>query len=232
MNEGFRLDVQLATAEPRSLLFPLGTRVKIFNVGKRGRWHVEGEGVLDVHALLRFDGDSLYFKAMTPGTVFVGDDEAPTEWIELYAPCTLRLGQAQILVRRVEDASLPSGSSWLAARLHVESHPPAEPIPDYSRLAEDPDEEPTQMAMLQGQSTVDEDPTKDAKLADLMVSHEGASMAGPPRPEGAPRERWMGVVALIFVLAFAGAVFAWLLRSKEDAGKSQPAPPAATETTR
>jgi hypothetical protein len=67
------------------------------SVGRRGDWRVEGDGVMDVHAFLVFDGRTLFVCSASPWTpAFVCGHPVGSEWTPLGPGGRVALGRAGI----------------------------------------------------------------------------------------------------------------------------------------
>jgi len=131
----------LSLDEGAEMLFYEGESRDPFSVGRAGTFHVEGKGVLDVHAFVHFDGQRL-FMCSTDSVSPVLVDGAPLQrrWSELTPPCHLRFGAAAASFRGADGApEVPPELETTALDLN----PPPDSVPF----------EPTQLSVQPAQAS-------------------------------------------------------------------------------
>ncbi|WP_394822975.1 hypothetical protein [Pendulispora albinea] len=95
----------LALDEGAELLFFAGEPREAFSIGRTGTFHIDGSGVLDVHAFVHFDGQRLFMcstDSVTP--VLVDGAPLPRRWTELTPTCYLRFGAIAVALRGPDTA--------------------------------------------------------------------------------------------------------------------------------
>jgi hypothetical protein len=111
-----------------------GTPVEAFSVGTDGGWRVTGNGVVDVHAYLYFDGGTLFVASAPGATVRSGPANVGTDWMPLAVPSEVTLGQVTLEVRpggaaRPVPSSKPSAPrSPQIQRPQQSARPVAKPV--------------------------------------------------------------------------------------------------------
>lgn len=223
-SSAFRLEAQMAVAEPRSVLFQPGMKVEAITVGKRGDWKVDAPGVLDVHGQLKYDNGVLYVRAESQSNMFVDDEPVGAEWKELHPPCTIKLGPAQLLLREATQEDTQSGTNWLAANLRAGASEG-----QLVSMADDADKdaEATKIAPLSVKLTAEanlrfrtttnserpseDDETKFYKAgeipADALPKEEPAATAPAPQPAPLATSTSNNLVWIVVLVAVATAFY-------------------------
>ncbi len=110
------LQVLSGTATPPTLALQSGVELAPQSLGRAGMWFVDGEGVLDVHGYVYWDGVELYVQSHDPqNPIFADGAPVPLDWTPVAAPTVLFLGGVQISFSRVgpvlSDAPTQMGHS-------------------------------------------------------------------------------------------------------------------------
>ncbi|WP_394836809.1 hypothetical protein LVJ94_07860 [Pendulispora rubella] len=164
----------LSPDEGAEMLFYEGESRDPFSVGRAGAFHVEGRGVLDVHAFVHFDGQRL-FMCSTDSVSPVLVDGAPLQrrWSELTPPCHLRFGAAAASLRG------PDGSLEVPPELEttaLDLNPPPDSLPF----------EPTQMSAQPAQASGVVRVEPPVALGDSDATRVWSIPPPPPAPAPAP----------------------------------------------
>jgi hypothetical protein len=101
-----------------------GTPVEAFSVGTDGGWRVTGNGVVDVHAYLYFDGGTLFVASAAGATVRSGPANVGTDWMPLSVPSEVSLGQVTLEIRAGGAARPVPSSKPSAPRAPAQVHRP------------------------------------------------------------------------------------------------------------
>lgn len=181
------LEIEAGIGEPAFIPLTLGQELQPISVGKKGMWRIESPRVLDVHAFVYFDGNSLFLQSADDQAAATVDGfRVGKAWTELHAPCKIEIGQARLRFRSL----LPNadGNATAAApRPPVQAPPPAAsrpapaqsaPAPVPSRPAHDRPFRPGEFISADDEST---------RIAPLEAT--SATRGGGPRPAaGRPAE--------------------------------------------
>ncbi|WP_394847144.1 hypothetical protein LZC95_06700 [Pendulispora brunnea] len=164
----------LSPDEGAEMLFYEGESRDPFSVGRAGAFHVEGRGVLDVHAFVHFDGQRL-FMCSTDSVSPVLVDGAPLQrrWSELTPPCHLRFGAAAASLRG------PDGTSEVPPELEttaLDLNPPPDSLPF----------EPTQVSVQPAQASGVVRVEPPIALGDSIATKVWSIPPPPPSPAPAP----------------------------------------------
>src|SRR5258706_5405824 len=82
-----------------------GEQLQPTSIGLHGMWQVEAPGVLDVHAYVYFDGQSLFMQSADPSNPAKGNGQTiGAAWQQIEIPCTIEVGRARLVYRTLEDA--------------------------------------------------------------------------------------------------------------------------------
>jgi hypothetical protein len=107
--EGYVLEIRRGQGEPRFLRLPRGADLQPTSVGARGDFRVDADGVLDVHAFVYFDGETLFVQSADVATpVRVNGRPASSEWSRVEPPSTLAFGDARVVFCPASQASAVS----------------------------------------------------------------------------------------------------------------------------
>ena len=96
------IEIRSGTGEgdPSSMALTPGTVLKPTSVGRSGMWRVDGQGVLDVHGYVYFDGKALFVQsADDKSPVMVNNHRVGTAWTQVHAPSTIALGQTELIYK-------------------------------------------------------------------------------------------------------------------------------------
>lgn len=97
MTPSHLLQILNGIATPPTLSLQAGVELAPQSMGRAGMWFVDGDGVLDVHGYLYWDGMQLYAQSHDPATpLYVQGMPVPLEWTAIEAPVVLALGSTQI----------------------------------------------------------------------------------------------------------------------------------------
>lgn len=115
--EGYVLEIRRGQGEPRFLRLPRGADLQPTSIGARGDFRVDGDGVLDVHLFVYFDGETLFVQSAESATpVRVNGRPASTEWTRVEPPSTLAFGDARVVFCPASQASAVSAEPAPPAR--------------------------------------------------------------------------------------------------------------------
>jgi hypothetical protein len=107
--------------------FPWGRAVGPFGVGSHGDWAIRGEGVLDVHLLLSFDGERVHVApARAMNYVAVNGQVIDERWWAVPVHSAIQFGSAVLHVGCEEIVDQPGGTP--------EDDPMTSTVPDGGRL--------------------------------------------------------------------------------------------------
>ncbi len=94
------IEIVTGIGEPSFVPLTVGKEQPPLSIGRRGMWQVNGTGILDVHAYVYFDGQSLFLQSADGGnTANVDGFPVDTSWTELRPPCIITLGGARLEYR-------------------------------------------------------------------------------------------------------------------------------------
>ena len=134
------LEIESGIGEPAVIRLTLGVETQPISVGKKGMWRIASARVLDIHAFLYFDGESLFMQSTdssNPAGAQVDGDhfDIGLSWVRLHAPCKIHIGDARFRFRSLD---LDSDTFATTANVVVPG-PPVRPRP----LVSAPPSEPT-----------------------------------------------------------------------------------------
>lgn len=94
------IEIETGIGEPAFIPLAMGHELQPISVGKKGMWRIESPRVLDVHAFVYFDGNSLFLQsADESNSASVDGFRVGKAWTELHAPCMIEVGQARLRFR-------------------------------------------------------------------------------------------------------------------------------------
>jgi hypothetical protein len=100
------LEAPLSGAVP--LAFVEGVIEQPFSVGRKGDWRIDGQGVLDVHAFVFFDGQKVLACSSDTSSAAELDGKAlPKTWTPLPVPCRLSFGGVTATLRPESEQETP-----------------------------------------------------------------------------------------------------------------------------
>ncbi|MGZ3473917.1 MAG: FHA domain-containing protein, partial [Polyangiales bacterium] len=124
--EGFVLEIRRGQGEPRFLRLPRGADLQPTSIGARGDFRVDADGVLDVHAFVYFDGETLFVQSAETATpVRVNGRAATTEWTRVDPPSTLAFGDARVVFCPASQASAVSAPTPARPAAGARVRPPS-----------------------------------------------------------------------------------------------------------
>lgn len=126
------IEIETGIGEPAFIPLTLGQELQPISVGKKGMWRIESPRVLDVHAFVYFDGNSLFLQsADEESAASVDGFRVGKAWTELHAPCKIDIGGARLRFRSLSggaSASPPPDTSDQAATMAM-AGPPVQGVP-------------------------------------------------------------------------------------------------------
>jgi hypothetical protein len=94
------IEIESGIGEPGFIPLTLGQELQPLSLGKKGMWRIESPRVLDVHAFVYFDGNSLFLQSADETAAAVVEGfKVGKGWTELHAPCRIEIGQARLRFR-------------------------------------------------------------------------------------------------------------------------------------
>ncbi len=94
------IEIETGIGEPAFIPLSMGQELQPISVGKKGMWRIESPRVLDVHAFVYFDGNSLFLQsADEQSAASVDGFRVGKAWTELHAPCNIDIGSARLRYR-------------------------------------------------------------------------------------------------------------------------------------
>lgn len=115
------IEIETGIGEPAFIPLTLGQELQPISVGKKGMWRIESPRVMDVHAFVYFDGNSLFLQSADEASAATVDGyKIGKAWTELHAPCKIEIGTAKLRFRSL----LPDGES---AQTVVRPNAPVKP---------------------------------------------------------------------------------------------------------
>ncbi len=181
--ESYVVEIETGVGDPRFVPLYVGTVLDPVSIGRRGDWRVDGNGVLDAHAYMYFDGQSLFLQsaderrpAMVEGRALGG------AWTHVNAPCAIMLGSAR-LVFRARQAPSPRRSRPFepgAFRRGSEDEEPTHMRPEASRVASHPPPMEERRTARNTQRT--DPPTRVAAGINPRTGHIENMYDAPPGP--------------------------------------------------
>lgn len=94
------IEIETGIGEPAFIPLSMGHELQPISVGKKGMWRIESPRVLDVHAFVYFDGNSLFLQsADEQNPASVDGFRVGKAWTELHAPCKIEVGNARLRYR-------------------------------------------------------------------------------------------------------------------------------------
>jgi hypothetical protein len=94
------IEIESGIGEPAFIPLSMGQELQPISVGKKGMWRIESPRVLDVHAFVYFDGNSLFVQSADEANgANVDGFRIGKAWTELRAPCTIEVGLARLRYR-------------------------------------------------------------------------------------------------------------------------------------
>lgn len=190
------LQVLSGTATPPTLALQSGVELAPQSLGRVGMWFIDGEGVLDVHGYLYWDGAQLYVQSHDPQRpMLAGGAPVPLDWTPVAAPVVLSLGQVQISFSAVgptlSDAPTQLGGSPFNQGFSPYEAPAAAAVPQIApvMLGAPPGAKTMPPPGKGGSAKSLKDPKQLAMLGGIVVLLGGAGWmflapaAPPPAPE-------------------------------------------------
>ena len=139
------IEIEKGVGEPTFIPLSTGSELAPISVGRRGMWRIEGAKVLDVHAFIYFDGQSLFVQSADAGQAALAEGTpVGSQWTELRAPCRIDLGSARLsyrslledpaeavatVAREVTKEEREAFAREVAARRTASAAPPPPPVP-------------------------------------------------------------------------------------------------------
>lgn len=94
------IEIETGIGEPAFIPLSIGHELQPISVGKKGMWRIESPRVLDVHAFIYFDGNSLFLQSADEANAASVDGyRVGKAWTELHAPCKIEVGTARLRYR-------------------------------------------------------------------------------------------------------------------------------------
>jgi hypothetical protein len=94
------IEIETGIGEPAFIPLSIGHELQPISVGKKGMWRIESPRVLDVHAFIYFDGNSLFLQSADDANAASVDGyRVGKAWTELHAPCKIEVGTARLRYR-------------------------------------------------------------------------------------------------------------------------------------
>ena len=117
------IEIATGIGEPAFIPLSMGQELQPISVGKKGMWRIESPRVLDVHAFVYFDGNSLFLQSADESSAASVDGfRVGKAWTELHAPCMIDIGSARLRYRSL-IADADNQATEMAAGPPVQAPP-------------------------------------------------------------------------------------------------------------
>ena len=169
-SEELVVEVEVGIADPPFIAIPRGQVLSPMSVGRRGMWRIEGNGVLDVHGYVYFDGKRFFLQTVDERSPVIAHGQPiGRAWTSVSPPCKIEMGSARLHFRATytESPDLDDQETAIVDRPQVRVERPFKP----GEFSHRPESESTRVQPLEGSAP---------------ASVRGGNVPPPPPPPPPP----------------------------------------------